>query len=115
MKTGNSRAPALSPEIVDLGKQAWLVASVEQNLSRIRSGHLLWALLADETLARRAREASGQLLKIPPEILRRDMVVIIANSVEAQSAPAAVDAAAAGERGAPARPAAARWICIHTT
>ena len=29
----------------------------------IRSGHLLWALLADETLARRAREASGQLLK----------------------------------------------------
>ena len=90
MKTGNSRVPSLSPEIVDLSKQAWLMASVDQGLSRIRSGHLLWALLADETLARRAREASGQLLKIQPDILKRDMAVITANSIEAQSAPAAV-------------------------
>jgi type VI secretion system protein VasG len=91
MKTGNSRAPALSPEIVDLGKQAWLLASVEHGLSRIRSGHLLWALLADETLARRAREASGQLMKIQPETLKRDMLSVTANSIEAQSAPNAVD------------------------
>jgi type VI secretion system protein VasG len=91
MKTGNSRAPSLSPEIVDLGKQAWLLASVEHGLSRIRSGHLLWALLADETLARRAREASGQLMKIQPETLKRDLLSITANSVEAQTAPSAVD------------------------
>jgi type VI secretion system protein VasG len=91
MKTGNSRAPALSPEIVDLGKQAWLLASVEHGLSRIRSGHLLWALLADETLARRAREASSQLLKIQPETLKRDLLTVTANSVEAQTAPSAVD------------------------
>jgi type VI secretion system protein VasG len=91
MKTGNSRAPALSPEIVDLGKQAWLLASVEHGLSRIRSGHLLWALLADETLARRAREASSQLLKIQPETLKRDLLTVTANSIEAQTAPSAVD------------------------
>jgi type VI secretion system protein VasG len=91
MKTGNSRAPSLSPEIVDLGKQAWLLASVEHGLSRIRSGHLLWALLADETLARRAREASGQLMKIQPETLKRDLLTVTANSVEAQTAPSAVD------------------------
>jgi type VI secretion system protein VasG len=91
MKTGNSRAPSLSPEIVDLGKQAWLLASVEFNLSRIRSGHLLWALLADETLARRAREASGQLLKINPDVLKRDLNTITANSVEAATAPTSVD------------------------
>ena len=91
MKTGNSRAPSLSPEIVDLGKQAWLLASVEQGLSKVRSGHIIWALLADETLARRAREASGQLLKINPEVLKRDMAAITANSVEAQTAPASVD------------------------
>ncbi|MGH7155794.1 MAG: Clp protease N-terminal domain-containing protein, partial [Acetobacteraceae bacterium] len=47
MKTGNGRAPALSPEIVDLAKEAWLLASLEQGAPRIRSGHLLWALLAD--------------------------------------------------------------------
>jgi type VI secretion system protein VasG len=91
MRTGNSRAPSLSPEIVDVSKQAWLLASVEQGLSRIRSGHILWALLADETLARRAHEASSQLLKIQPEVLKRDMAAITANSVEAQSAPPATD------------------------
>ena len=76
MKTGNGRAPSLAPDIVELAKQAWLLASLEQGAARIRSGHLLWALLADETLARRAREASGQLLKINADAaeagLRRD-------------------------------------------
>ena len=116
MKTGNSRAPSLSPEIVDLGKQAWLLASVEQGLSRIRSGHILWALLADETLARRAREASGQLLKIQPDILKRDMAVITANSVEAQTAPAAIDGPAPGEPGADgvARPAGSGALDLYT-
>jgi len=93
LKTGNSRAPALSPEIVDAAKQAWLFASVEHGLSKIRSGHILWALLADETLARRTREASGQLLKIQPDALKRDLLSITANSSEAQTAPAAVDGA----------------------
>ena len=54
MKTGNARAPALSPDIVEMVKQAWLLASVEQGASRVRSGHLMWALLADDMLARRA-------------------------------------------------------------
>jgi type VI secretion system protein VasG len=105
MKTGNSRAPSLSPDIVDLGKQAWLLASVEFNLSRIRSGHLLWALIADETLARRAREASGQLLKINPDLLKRDLATITANSVEAASAPASVDGPAPQAGDGAARPA----------
>src|SRR5258708_39501962 len=58
MKTGNGRAPSLAPDIVELVKQAWLLASLEQGVVRVRSGHLLWALLADDTLARRAPEAS---------------------------------------------------------
>src|ERR1700736_6763443 len=40
MKTGNARAPSLSPEIVELVKAAWLMASLEHGLSRVRSGHL---------------------------------------------------------------------------
>ncbi len=95
LKTGNSRAPSLAPDIVELAKQAWLLASLEQGTARIRSGHLLWALLADETLARRAREASGQLLKINPELLKRDFAAITANSAEA----AEMQAAASGEAG----------------
>jgi len=100
MKTGNARAPSLSPEIVDLAKQAWLMASVEHGLSRVRSGHLLWALLADEVLARRAREASGQLLRISAEALKRDFAAVTAGSSEVASAvtsseglPAAADGA----------------------
>ena len=82
MKTGNGRAPSLAPEITDLVKQAWLFASLEQGSGKIRSGHLLWALLADETLARSARDASGQLLKINPDLLKRDFAAITANSAE---------------------------------
>ena len=86
MKTGNARAPSLSPEIVELTKQAWLIASLEHNLSRVRSGHLLWALLADEGLARRAREASGQLLRISAEALKRDFAAVTTESAETASA-----------------------------
>jgi type VI secretion system protein VasG len=86
LKTGNSRTPGLAPDIVELGKQAWLLASLEQGATRIRSGHLLWALLWDETLARHAREASGQLLKINPDLLKRDFAAITGNSAEAAEA-----------------------------
>jgi type VI secretion system protein VasG len=104
LKTGNSRAPSLAPDIVELGKQAWLLASLEQNATRIRSGHLLWALLADDNLARRAREASGQLLKINPDLLKRDFAAITANSAEAaEAAPPAASGEAAGD-GAPMAP-----------
>ena len=83
LKTGNSRAPGLAPDVVDTAKQAWLLASIEQGLSRVRSGHVLLALLSDETLARRAREASSQLLKIQPDVLKRDLATITAGSIEA--------------------------------
>ena len=104
MKTGNARAPSLSPDIVELGKQAWLLASLEHGLSRVRSGHLLWALLADETLSRRARELSSQLAKIPPEALKRDFNAVTANSAEAASATMATEGAAPGEPGADGAP-----------
>ena len=86
MKTGNSRAPSLSPEIVEAAKQAWLLASLEHGLSRVRSGHLLWAMLSDETLGRRVRESSSQLAKIPVDALKRDLLTITAGSAEAATA-----------------------------
>ncbi len=99
MKTGNSRAPGLSPEIVDAAKQAWLLASVEHGLSRIRSCHVIWAMLADETLARHAKDASSQLMKIPVDALKKDMLNICSGSTEAASAPTAMDGPAATSGG----------------
>ena len=104
MKTGNGRAPSLAPDIVELIKQAWLLASLEQGVTRIRSGHLLLALLADEMLALRAREASGQLLKIDAVALKRDFAAITGGSAEAtdgQSTAAPGEPTATGEPGAP--------------
>ncbi len=99
MKTGNGRAPSLAPEITDMVKQAWLFASLEQGSAKIRSGHLLWALLADETLARSARDASGQLLKIQPDLLKRDYATITANSTEAAESGTLMSGAAEGGEG----------------
>jgi type VI secretion system protein VasG len=107
MKTGNGRAPSLAPEITEVVKQAWLFASLEQGSGKIRSGHLLWALLADETLARSAREASGQLLKIQPDLLKRDYAAITANSTEAAESGTLVTAAEGGA-GAPTSDGAPR-------
>ena len=99
MKTGNGRAPSLAPDIVELVKQAWLLASLEQGATRVRSGHLLWALLADEALSRQARDASSQLLKIQPDLLKRDFEAITANSAESADAAAQAASTEAG-RGA---------------
>ena len=41
---------AISPDVVNLIKAAWLIASVEYGASKVRSGHLLLALLSDESL-----------------------------------------------------------------
>ena len=86
LKTGNSRPPALSPQIVALGREAWLLASLEWGAERVRSGHLLCALLNDETLARLAREASPQLAKINGEALRRDLPKLVEHATEAAEA-----------------------------
>lgn len=105
LKTGNARAPALTPDIVDIVKEAWLLASVEQGASRVRSGHLLWALLADEMLARRARESSAHLARIPPDALKADYLALCANTAEAaQTTGQAVGSEAAATGGGEARP-----------
>jgi type VI secretion system protein VasG len=94
MKTGNSRAPSLAPDIVDLVKQGWLMASVEQRSAQLRSGHLVWALLADEALARRALELSSQFLRVQPDLLKRDFAAITAASGEAANVTSEEGAAA---------------------
>jgi type VI secretion system protein VasG len=98
LKTGNSRAPALSPHIVTLMREAWLIASLDAGASKVRSGHLLCALLSDETLAPTARETSTQFAKISPENLRRNLNQMVASGIESESPAAAAAAAEGGEK-----------------
>lgn len=100
MKTGNARAPSLSPDIVDMVKDAWLLASVEHGASRVRSGHLLWALLADETLALRAREISPRLGTIPADVLKRELLTLCKDTSEAAQATTQADGSEASATGA---------------
>ncbi len=99
LKTGNSRSPALSPNLVKLVREAWIVASIEFGAHQVRSGHLVCALVSEDGLARVAREASGEFEKISPEAIRKDLLDIIAGTDEAKAAAAAPSPA--GEAGRP--------------
>ena len=104
-KRGNSRTPGFTPDIVNLIKSAWLIASVDFGAAHIRSGHLLLALLADESLARLGRVASAELANLSPDALRQDLIAITANSDEAAEETAAEGGpAASGAPLVPGRP-----------
>ena len=95
-KSGNTRTPSLSPQLVNLAREAWLIASLDANAGQIRSGHLICALVADETLARAAKDASGQFGRIPAEALRRDLDAITAGTTESGSGAGAAASASIG-------------------
>src|SRR5262249_41577037 len=81
--------------LVELMREAWVLSSVEFGAPRVRSGHLLCALLSEESLSRLAREASQELQKLSPEALRKDLPTLTANTEESQGEVADVRAAAA--------------------
>lgn len=82
LKTGNTRTPALSPRIPQLISEAWTVASVDFGVARVRSGHLVIALLGNDDLGRLARESSAEISRIVLEDLRKRFVDIVGGSVE---------------------------------
>ncbi len=85
-KTGNARAPSLSPDIVTWLREAWLLTSLESGSSKIRSGHLLAALLNDETLGRTVKESAPSLLNLPADAVRRNLGEMAEGSEEAAEA-----------------------------
>ncbi|MDZ4263950.1 MAG: Clp protease N-terminal domain-containing protein, partial [Pseudomonadota bacterium] len=85
IKTGNSRAPALSPNIVELTKTAWMLASVEYGHPQTTSAHILGALMLDEGLNRSTSVTGGELKKIAPESLRDVIRAIVGSTNESLS------------------------------
>ncbi|HRJ88243.1 MAG TPA: Clp protease N-terminal domain-containing protein, partial [Pyrinomonadaceae bacterium] len=82
LKSGNSRTPGLSDRIPRWIQDAWLLASVDFGAARVRSGHLLLALLANESFARIAREISKEFSHISLESLQTNLPDITADSAE---------------------------------
>ncbi|VUD66174.1 Chaperone protein ClpB [Thalassocella blandensis] len=85
IKSGNSRAPALSPSVVDLAKNAWMLASVEYGHGQATSAHVLAALMLDDGLRRSTQASSGELKKIPPESLRDVVRAIVGTTTESKT------------------------------
>src|SRR5262249_7982281 len=70
---GNGRTPAMSPQVVQLLREAWLRASLDFKDGAIRSGALLLALLDNDVLRALALQSVPGLGKIPREALRADV------------------------------------------
>ncbi|MCF6261159.1 MAG: type VI secretion system ATPase TssH [Gammaproteobacteria bacterium] len=88
IKAGNTRAPALSPTIVDIAKNAWMLASVEYAHPVATSAHILAALMLDDNLRRTTEATSGELKKIQPESLREVVRAIVGTTTESETAAA---------------------------
>jgi type VI secretion system protein VasG len=82
LKTGNTRTPALSPRLPRLISDAWTLASIEFGARKVRSGHLLLALLENEELARLARDSSEEFRKVRIEELHQHLPALVAGSSE---------------------------------
>jgi len=90
--TGSARTPVFSRHLPLLFEHAWLIASLgSSGPNRIRSGHLLLALLTEPSLAQLAPRASPLFARFPLDRLKHDLERLARGSVEAaQEAPADV-------------------------
>ncbi|AIO65673.1 type VI secretion system ATPase TssH [Burkholderia oklahomensis] len=119
LKTGNTRTPVFSVHLTELFEQAWLIASLDSQIGRIRSGHLLLALLTGPDLAQFAQRMSSQFTRVRVDDLKHKFDEITAGSVEAEPRQAESDAAvpdgAAAAGGAPRGPSKTPALDTYTT
>ncbi|MBM3600107.1 MAG: type VI secretion system ATPase TssH [Alphaproteobacteria bacterium] len=102
MKRGNTRTPALSPHILTLLQEAWVIASLEMGDQAVRSGTIVAALAGLESLRGLVLESCPTLLRVPRDRLRQDMPELRHGSAD-DAGPAARPLAPA-PAGAPSRP-----------
>ncbi len=100
LKTGNTRTPGLSDRLPQWFQNAWLLASVDFGAARVRSGHLLLALLSNESTQRIARDVSREFSHISVESLNTKLPEITQDSSEARDAMALGETAGSSD-GAP--------------
>ncbi|MEO7066808.1 MAG: type VI secretion system ATPase TssH [Rhodanobacter sp.] len=96
-RTGNTRTPVFSPHLPTLFEHAWLIASLDANTTRIRSGHLLLALLTQPELAQLAGRSSPLFARFKRDELKHEFAKLTHGSVEARESVDFADGAAAGD------------------
>jgi type VI secretion system protein VasG len=106
-KNGNTRTPVFSPHLPKLFEHAWLIASLDSQTTRIRSGHLLLALLTEPDLSQLAYRGSKLFVRLKLEDLKHDFAKLTAGSEEAGQSVGFADAQTGGSSDANTDPAAA--------
>lgn len=76
-RTGNTRNPVLSRNILRWLESAWLAASVNDGAEHLGSGYLLLALVADEELQRLLASSCAALKKLPGDDLQDQLPAIL--------------------------------------
>jgi type VI secretion system protein VasG len=114
LPTGSSRAPGLSPDVVALIREAWLIGSIDYAASTTRSGYVLCALVSDESFARLASGASAEFAKVTPDALRQQIPQVLPKTDEAKTAGAG-EVPVAGRPSGPTSTAALDQFTIDLT
>lgn len=102
-KNGNTRTPVFSAHLPKLFEHAWLIASLDTQTTRIRSGHLLLALLTEPDLVQLARRGSPLFESFRLDELKHDFAALTQGSEETGQAVGLADDA--GGQEAPGQPA----------
>lgn len=84
-KSGSSRPAALSPTIVEAAKNGWMLASIDYGHRAVSSGHLLAALLLDESSRRQLLESCPELKSVAPESIRETARAMFGRSGESSA------------------------------
>jgi type VI secretion system protein VasG len=103
---GNSRTPAMAPQILRLLREGWMYSSLMLESPAIRSGALMMSLFEDESLRTTIHESCPVLAKISRESLRETLRDLIRDSAEETAMPVApgrTASAAAASESAPTK------------
>ncbi|MGZ3184093.1 MAG: type VI secretion system ATPase TssH [Telluria sp.] len=93
--TGSARTPVFSRHLPALFEHAWLLASLGNGQpQRIRSGHLLLALLTEPDLVQLAQRGSRLFAQFPRERLKHEFDKLAEGSAEANAACAPAEVSA---------------------
>jgi type VI secretion system protein VasG len=99
LKSGNARTPALSPTLLKMLSEGWMIGSIDFGASQIRTGFAILAIQTDPELSRLMREISREFQKVDASALRKDFSAIVAGSrEETQAAPPSAESGAGPSR-----------------
>jgi len=114
LKSGNTRTPALSDQLVTVLVAAWTIASIDLGLTRIRSGCILRAVLENDGSRGLLLASAAEAARIPRHRLADDLPEIMRVSREEVQIKTAAAAQNGGEAESAGKPAATPALDAYT-